>query len=383
MDIMARPPLGLGTSGRVRSYRTPAGWRARTAYRDYDGITREIQRHASTKAKAERALAEAVRDRTRHDNGAEIRPDMRVAALAEAWFRDVSSGDRSPSTLVQYRYRLDRQIIPALGELRIRELTPGTIDRHLAAVTSQHGSAAARTVRSVLSGMAGLAARNDAIDRNPVRDAGRIKNGRKKAPTALNEAEARQLLALLTYDDRAISRDLVDLVAFMLATGARIGEACALRWAEVDFDRQLVSITGTVVRIPGRGLVISATKTTTSNRVLRIPGWIVEILHARRGLAAKDRRADETPVFPAPLGGLRDRSNTQAHLREAFERAGFGSITSHALRKTTATLLDTAGLSAREIADQLGHAKPSMTTDVYLGRQVASTRAADVLESLG
>ena len=95
MDIMARPPLGLGTSGRVRSYRTPAGWRARTAYRDYDGITREIQRHASTKAKAERALAEAVRDRTRHDNGADIRPDMRVAALAEAWFRDVSSGDRS------------------------------------------------------------------------------------------------------------------------------------------------------------------------------------------------------------------------------------------------------------------------------------------------
>ena len=107
------------------------------------------------------------------------------------------------------------------------------------------------------------------------------------------------------------------------------------------------------------------------------------MLHARRNRAAKDRQADELPVFPAPLGGLRDRSNTQAHLREAFEKAGFGSITSHGLRKTTATLLDTAGLSAREIADQLGHAKPSMTTDVYLGRQVASTRAADVLESLG
>ena len=154
--------------------------------------------------------------------------DMRVVALADAWFREVSAGDRSPSTLVQYRYRLDRQIIPALGEFRVRELTPGTIDRHLTAVTAKHGAAAARTVRSVLSGMAGLAARNDALDRNPVRDAGRIKNGRQKAPTALSGAQARQLLALLTYDDRAISRDLVDLVAFMLATGARIGEACAL-----------------------------------------------------------------------------------------------------------------------------------------------------------
>jgi len=231
--------------------------------------------------------------------------------------------------------------------------------------------------------MAGLAARNDALDRNPVRDAGRIKSGRRKAPTALSGAEARQLLALLTYDDRAISRDLVDLVAFMLATGARIGEVCALRWSDVDFDRQLVSITGTVVRLPGKGLVISTTKTTTSNRVLRLPGWIVELLRVRHRAADSDVQVDAVPVFPAPLGGLRDRSNTQSHLREAFNEAGFASITSHALRKTTATLLDDAGLSAREIADQLGHAKPSMTTDVYLGRQVASTRAADVLESLG
>ena len=383
MNVMARPPLGLGTSGSVRAYRTPAGWRARTTYRDYDGVTREIQRHAPTKPKAERALAEAVRDRTRYDNGTEIRPDMRVTALAEAWFRDVSAGDRSASTLTQYRYRLDCQIIPALGELRVRELTPGTIDRHLTAVTTKHGAAAARTVRSVLSGMAGLAARNDALDRNPVRDTGRITNARKKAPTALTEAQARQLLALLTYDDKAISRDLIDFVAFMLATGARIGEACALRWSDVDFDRQLVSITGTVTRIPGKGLVISMTKTKTSNRILRLPEWIVEMLRARRAAAMRTLRTDVTAVFPAPLGGLRDRSNTQAHLREAFKKAGFASITSHALRKTTATLLDAAGLSAREIADQLGHAKPSMTTDVYLGRQVRSTRAADVLESLG
>jgi integrase len=380
---MARPPLGLGTSGSVRTYRTPAGWRARTTYRDYDGVTREVQRHGPTKAKAERALAEAIRDRARYDGGAEIKADMRVVTLAEAWFRDVSAGDRSPSTLAQYRYRLDRQIIPALGELRVRELTPGTIDRHLTAVTAKHGAAAARTVRSVLSGMAGLAARNDAIDRNPVRDAGRIKNGRKKAPMALNETQARQLLAFLSYDDTAIRRDLPDLVAFMLATGARLGEACALRWSDVDCDRQLVSITGTVVRLPGKGLVISSTKTTTSNRVLRLPAWIAELLHARRDNAAKDLRPDVTPVFPAPLGGLRDRSNTQADLRDAFKAAGVASITSHVLRKTTATLLDSAGLSAREIADQLGHAKPSMTTDVYLGRQVASTRAADVLESLG
>ena len=46
----------------------------------------------------------------------------------------------------------------------------------------------------------------------------------------------------------------------------------------------------------------------------------------------------------------------------------------HNFRKTTATHLDQAGLSARVIADQLGHARPSMTQDVYMGRKAVDAR---------
>ena len=49
-------------------------------------------------------------------------------------------------------------------------------------------------------------------------------------------------------------------------------------------------------------------------------------------------------------------------------------------RKTAATELDRAGLSARVIADQLGHAKVSMTQDRYLGRRVVSEEAAAALD---
>ncbi len=41
-------------------------------------------------------------------------------------------------------------------------------------------------------------------------------------------------------------------------------------------------------------------------------------------------------------------------------------------RKTCATLLDEGELSARQIADQLGHAKVSMTQDNYLGRRLTA-----------
>lgn len=54
--------------------------------------------------------------------------------------------------------------------------------------------------------------------------------------------------------------------------------------------------------------------------------------------------------------------------------------TSHTFRKTAATRLDEAGLSARQIADQLGHAHPSLTQDVYLGRKVVTAEAARLLD---
>jgi len=235
---------------------------------------------------------------------------------------------------------------------------------------------------SVLSGMCGLAARHDALDRNPVRDVGPVSSGAwRRQPRALTAAEARQLRALLTYDDKAIERDLPDFVAMMLATGLRIGECAALSWADIDLGSRTVAVRGTVIPIQGRGLIVKPTKTSAGMRTLALPSWCVEMLRARCDKAPHNT-PKVTPVFPAVMGGLRDPSNTQADLRDAFGAAGYPWLTSHSLRKTTATLLDESGLSARTIADQLGHAHPSITQDRYLGRGIASSRAASVLESL-
>ncbi|HVD17231.1 MAG TPA: tyrosine-type recombinase/integrase [Propionibacteriaceae bacterium] len=54
----------------------------------------------------------------------------------------------------------------------------------------------------------------------------------------------------------------------------------------------------------------------------------------------------------------------------------------HTYRKTVATMLDRQGLSARTIADQLGHARISMTQDVYMGRRAVDQAAAAVLEGI-
>ncbi len=379
---MARPPLGLGTYGTIRFYKTDSGYRACTLARGYDGRTRALERHGKTKAAAERALKAALRDRAGEQTNAEIRAESRVSILAEAWYAGLA--DLSPITMQAYRDRLDRQILPRLGQLRIRELSVGHLDRHLRGIADEHGVATARMCRSVLSGMCTLAARHDALRQNPVRALGPVNGRVKKAPRALTVPQLRQLRAALSYDDRAIARDLPDLVAFLMATGLRIGEACGLSWDAVDLEAGTVEVRAAAVRVRGQGLVVKTTKTDAGTRTLVLPLWCVAMLRERSSRLDLDGSGPgNQPVFPAPLGGWRDPSNTQADLREAFATAGFDWVTSHVFRKTVATLMDQAGLSFRAAADQLGHANTSMTTDVYFGRKVATTGAAAVLEALG
>ncbi|MEN3302543.1 MAG: hypothetical protein V7633_4601, partial [Pseudonocardia sp.] len=88
-----------------------------------------------------------------------------------------------------------------------------------------------------------------------------------------------------------------------------------------------------------------------------------------------------TPVFPDTNGGWRDPNLVMRWLRWSRDEAGFGWVTSHVFRQTVITVLDEAGLSTREVADQAGHSPIGQTQD-YMARGIASERAAEVLEDL-
>lgn len=84
------------------------------------------------------------------------------------------------------------------------------------------------------------------------------------------------------------------------------------------------------VREKGKGLRIKPKPKSKSGwRTLELPSWAVAMLKARRPKGA----APDNPVFPAPLGGLRDPSDTNHDLRVVFDDTGFEWVTSHAYRR--------------------------------------------------
>jgi integrase len=377
---MPRPPLPIGTYGNITTHAVSGGgFCAVTRFRDHDGVTRKVKRVGPTAAVAKNRLREELRDRARHGSATELSGDLRFRAAADRWAALIDhlaeQGARSPTTAQLYRLNLTTHVLPALGELRLREVTVPRLDRFVQTLQLKAGTATAKHARTVVSGVLGLAVRHGAIAANPARDIGRITGAARRQPRALTQDEQQHWLARLRSDPDAVRKDLPDLCEWMLGTGVRIGEALALSWDEVDLAVGLVEIDHTLVRIKGVGLIRKNTKSSAGERTLQLPSFAVTLL-----LRHRRNSGGRGPIFPDSAGGWRDPSNTSRDLRNARGSENFAWVTSHVFRKTAATTLDRAGLTARQIADQLGHAKVSMTQDRYLGRRTVDGAAAAALD---
>jgi integrase len=186
------------------------------------------------------------------------------------------------------------------------------------------------------------------------------------------------LLKALHDSEECDSKDLRDPVIVLAATGLRRSELLALRWDDVDLDGRVLTVSSSVVRLKGQGLVRQDTTKGGNARSVPLPQFAVDALHRRK--AGRPGPNAVGVIFPSSTGTLRDPDNFGNQWREVRESLGLPDVSSHSFRKTVATLIDDSGLSARIGADQLGRARPSMTQEVYMSRGQVHTEVAAVLD---
>jgi integrase len=388
---MARPPLPVGTAGRIKTVQEgPRTWRATCQFRDFDGEVRKVSRWAETKTKAENKLREAIRDR--QTNSTDILPNTRIPEVYAQWLAEfralVERGNRSGTSLDTYVNRWSKLLLPRVKSFRISELTPGRVDHILQDLSTTHSVSTVRTCRAILSGLCGVAVRHGALTQNPVRDARPIERSHHRLlPRVLTIEEALDIFRLFDTDEIAIRQDLPDIARYLAGTGNRTGEILAIRWDTIDFENKLAYVQGNLVRIKGHGLVINPGKTPMAKRPIPLTDWLVRLLQDRytRMMTLESGTCHDLSgwVFPNSRGGLREASNMRRDWRAFRDRHNLGDwFTPYTFRRTVATLL-TDQLPAREASDLLGHSKISQTTDTYVGRKLISRNPAHVLGALG
>ncbi|WP_375474622.1 hypothetical protein [uncultured Jatrophihabitans sp.] len=104
---------------------------ARAKFRDVDGRVRLVAKHGRSRAAVERALKLELANRQSPAGGGAIAASTRVSELAVLWL-DAPHG-WSTGTERTYRSVIGNPVVPALGELRVREVTTGVVSRALAA----------------------------------------------------------------------------------------------------------------------------------------------------------------------------------------------------------------------------------------------------------
>lgn len=375
---MGRPRLEIGTYGTIKTDQMPSGrWRARARYRFGDGKARQIERSSTSRTKAEAELRKALLT-IEHSRGGALTPTTTLRELGQRFLAHKRDLERSEGTIETYGYAVTAHITPRLGDLTVAEAKPDRLQKFLNTVHKESGPGAAKNCRSTLSGMMALAVSNGAAPRNPVRDLERISRPKgKKGAVAIDPKDLPKLMAKLRAAPTLVEQDTVELFEFLLASGWRIGEACALDVTSIDFEAGTAEVEATVVRVPRRGIIRQPMpKTAAGSRVTPLPRPTMDLLQ-RRHERLKD---DTTLLFPTVLMRLRDPSNTQRELRAIRDDLGYPQLSTHSFRKTAATMLDRAGMSAAEVAAYLGHANPSMTQDVYMNTLKGDTRAGSLMQ---
>ena len=286
--------------------------------------------------------------------------------------------DLSPVTRERYSDAIAKAIIPELGKIELQKLKPVHVNQWVSKMLGTRSGRTASNIFLVLNGALKEAVRLELVGRNVAAavTAPKIKSDEIKI---LDADELKAVLASLS------GSRLLPVASLALATGMRRGELLALRWQEVDLGKATVKVVRSLEQTVRGGLRFKEPKTRNSRRTITLPPSAVAMLQAHRkaqlelrlqlGMGKPDADAlvfcnhDGSPISPNSFSVMWGRAVPEA--------------TFHSLRHTHASALIAAGKDVVTVSRRLGHAKPTITLNVY-GHLFANTDAdcADAIEEM-
>ena len=184
-----------------------------------------------------------------------------------------------------------------------------------------------------------------------------VKKGNRAADAYTPEEQAALLSVLETRRRKAY-----DVVALILETGMRAGEALALRWKDVQIERKRLYVHATVVRLANKkqSFVQDSAKSESSRRTIPLTPRAVEILTR----LYNDRKSEW--VFDDGSGERLSYEALRWGTMKACEAANIEYRGEHVFRHTFATNCYHRGIDVKILSKLLGHADVNITYNLYI-----------------
>ena len=280
-------------------------------------------------------------------------------AIYEEWL-DHKKLCLKQSSFAQYACIMRKHILPYWCRQNIDKLTSGDVNSFIKALSERLSAKTVRDILNVFLQVVRFAEKKHGVHID-LEGIAKPKIQQGYLPV-LSPDEQRRLSGYLRENPSRINMG----VLLLLYTGIRIGELCALQWADIDLTAKMISVTKTIQRIADPDpatkaktkIIIDTPKSRNSVRLVPIPSFLVGLLSGIQAKSASYLLTGETkPMEPRLF---------QTKFKKALQSASVAETNAHALRHTFATRAIEQNIDIKSLSEILGHSAVKFTLERYV-----------------
>ena len=322
------------------------------------------------------SLEEAKKEEARlmnkfyHEYNSIKNSDYTFGEFSEIFIEKYCKQELSDITTNGYIKSLKR-INPIIGKLKLNKITPYILDNMYEKLKTGIkgevvGYHSMNSYYKVVNLVFNTAIRWEILDKNPNKKAARPKKIHKEK-NYYDVEQVKKLISVL--ENEPIKYRL--LIHLALDSGARRSEICALRWSDISFETNLMSITKSLKVVNGK-VDEKTTKTNSSVRRIVLSENTMKLLEEYHKwqedykIANKKRwKGTEDRIFTS-IYGTHMHPCTCCHIIEKIvKKYDLDPISFHELRHTCASLLVNQGIDLKTVSSRMGHSNITTTMDIY------------------
>ncbi|WP_207695813.1 hypothetical protein DOK67_0001473 [Enterococcus sp. DIV0212c] len=283
------------------------------------------------------------------------------------WLKEVQR-QLKPSTYASYTNKMIKHILPSLGDIPLQSITTAKINEWIKQLEGHLSPNSVRIVYQVLVSCCTAAVKRELISDNPCKYVVLP----KKAPNNINAITSQEQKKL---KEKAAKHPKGLAIILALETGMRIGEIAGLKWKDIDFSINTLTVQRTIQRIQTSNDINKKTqiiegppKSITSKRTIPLSKNLSKLLTKQK----------QTSDGEFVLGGNKPAEPRliSVWLKKICQSIHFTTIRFHQLRHSFATRCLEKGVNIATISALLGHHSTKMTLDIYVSSFMTEKRKA-------
>jgi len=286
------------------------------------------------------------------------------------WFEAVHKPTLALSSVLRYENDNKRIIASMLATMKLVDIKSINIQQAYNEMMNNGVSAnSVRNVGKLLSPFFVYAVKTDLIVKNPMLAV--------IAPKERKIDDTKRVLSkpdLYKIIEHAKDNPSAFIFVFLAFTGARQGEALALKNSDIDKKDKSIRINKSVSHLTINGYyqpVVSTTKTIGSTREIPLLSELNEmlsnhvILEKEKHEKLNLKHTQDSILFSSETGGYIEAKNLRRRFERMLNRLEIEQVTLHALRHTFCTILAENGVNLKTASELMGHSDVKTTLKIY------------------